>query len=362
MLAMGGDQVDQAVAHAVAALRTVTDQDWSVNAGGLEWSCLYTAEHIAGDFIGYATNVTGRTAAHGDYVPFDIILEKGTDPEGAVRVVEATGGLLAAVVRTAPATARGWHPYPNGSADATGFAAMGIAELLLHTHDIMTALGDGYEPPSDLCEALLAWIFPHVTPATDASAHWPTLLWATGRGTLPGRSRLPQWKWHNAIHLPSPAGRVALKEVTPAAAADLAAGGTGFLEWLGGAPFEGTRRAAGQVTKAYAEGTHRPEWGMFAIVRAEDGVAVGGMGFHGRPDEDGRAEVGYDLVEGARGAGYATEALRVLVSWAFEQPEKAAVLHAVVDQDNGASQGLAERAGFVRVADRGELRVYEARP
>lgn len=358
MLSMGGDQVDQAVAHAVRALRTVTDRDWSVNACGLEWSCLYTAEHIAGDFIGYATNVTGRT--EGDYVPFDIVLEDGTGPEGAVRVIEATGGLLSAVARTAPPTARGWHPYPHGSADATGFAAMGIAELLLHTYDIMRALDAVYEPPAELCEALLAWLFPHVPPAPDSSddGHWRTLLWATGRGELPGRARLDRWRWHNAIHLP--AERVALKEVSPAAAADLAAGGTGGLEWIEGGPYEGTRTAAGMVAKSYAAGTHRPEWGLYAIVRRDDGVAVGGMGFHGAPDEEGRAEVGYDLVPAARGKGYATEALRTLTAWALARPE-ITLLHAVVEHGNPASEAVLQRVGFTRGADREEGRLYALR-
>ncbi|MEU6123397.1 GNAT family N-acetyltransferase [Streptomyces sp. NPDC047123] len=353
MFAMGGDRIEEAVEHAAKVLRGVAGQDWSVPAGGLDWSCLQTAEHIVGDFVAYACQLTSRAADA--YVPFGAVLDEGTGPEGAIDAVEATGRLLAAAVRTTPRGVRAFHPYPAGSADAAGFAAMGIAEVLLHTYDIACALGVDAEPPAELCEDLLAHLFAHVPPAPAGSTPWATLLWATGRGTLPGRAPLARWRWHNTYALP--AGPVALREVTPAAAADLAMGGTGGLTWLDGTPFEGTRRAAEMVTKAYAAGVHRPEWGMFALVRTDDELAVGGMGFHGPPDEEGCAEVGYDLVPGARGRGYATQALRALSAWALTRPELTSLL-AVVEPDNTASQAVAQAAGYLRQADRTPNHAY----
>ncbi|MFD4632643.1 GNAT family N-acetyltransferase [Streptomyces sp. NPDC058284] len=347
MLLMGGDRIDEAVAHAAKVLRAAADRDWSVKAGGLDWSCLLTAGHIAGDFVGYAAQLTGRSTS--SYVPFEITLDEGSGPEDAIRVIEATGGLLAAAVRTTPRGVRAYHPYPAGSADAAGFAAMGIAEVLLHTHDIALALGVDAEPPAPLCEAVLGHLFPHVPPTPAGGTPWTTLLWATGRGTLPGRARLPKWRWRNASSLP--AGDLALREMTPAAAADLALGGDGGLDWLGGSPFDGTRTAAEMVTKAYAAGVHRPEWGLYALVRTADEVAVGGMGFHGPPDDNGCVEVGYDLVEAARGRGYATEALRSLSQWALTHPEVTSLL-ALVEPSNTASHGVVARAGYVRLADR----------
>ncbi|MFE0133448.1 GNAT family N-acetyltransferase [Streptomyces sp. NPDC059037] len=356
MLFMGGDQVDEAVAHAARVLRAAEGLDWSVKAGGLEWSCLQTAEHIAGDLVAYAGQLTGRAADA--YVPFEISLDEGSGPADAISVIESTGGLLSAVIRTTPPGVRAFHPYPSGKADATGFAAMGVAEVLLHTYDIARALGIDAEPPAELCEAVLAWIFPQVTPASRPEEQWPTLLWATGRGTLPGRPRLDGWRWHNSLEIP--AGRIALREVRPAAAADLAVGGTGGLNWIGGGPFEGTRTAAEMVTKAYGSGVHRPEWGMFALVRVADEVAVGGMGFHGPPDEEGTVEVGYDLAVGARGYGYASESLDALSAWALDRPGVASLL-AVIEHGNAASQGVVTRAGYVRVSDREENRAYVRR-
>ncbi|MET9355898.1 GNAT family N-acetyltransferase [Streptomyces sp. NPDC006617] len=343
MRSMGGEQLEEAVAHAVALLRTATDRDWeSARAGRLEWSCRYTAEHVAGVLLAYAGQLTGRATEA--WVPFEITLDEGTGNEDVLQVVETTGALLAATVRTTPREVRAFHPYPFRSADREGFAAMGVAEVFLHTHDIAGILGLAYEPPVELCADVLARIFPHVRPDTDP---WRTLLWATGRGDLPGRAPVTEWRWRNNLVIP--AERLTLQGVTPAAATDLAAGGDGGFEWVGGEPFQGTRDAAGMLLKAYEAGAHRPEWGVFVLVRRGDGRAVGGMGFHGAPDQDGRVEIGYDLTEAARGNGYATEALRALSAWALAREEVTSVC-ATTDPENTASQAVIVRAGFTRVA------------
>ncbi|MCD7441302.1 GNAT family N-acetyltransferase [Streptomyces lincolnensis] len=364
---MGGDRVEEAVAGSVALLRTVAERDWAgVRAGRLEWDCATTAFHIGEDLVAYAAQLAGR--ARNAYVPFEITLDEGTDNAGIVDVIEATGALLAAALRTAPREARAFHPYPFRSANRDGFAAMGVAEVLLHTHDIAEGLGIAYEPAAELAEYVLTGIFPHVQPGQD---HWRTLLWATGRGELPGRAPVTQWRWNNNLVID--ADRLTLQGVTPAAAADLAAGGDGGFEWLGDGPFEGTREAAGMVLKAYEGGVHRPEFGLFALVRRADGIAVGGMGFHGAPDEDGRAEVGYDLVEAARGNGYATEALTALSEWALARDDVHA-LCATIETGNAPSQRVIARAGFTRASvedertahaehddPEGELRLYVRR-
>ncbi|WP_122619617.1 GNAT family N-acetyltransferase [Streptomyces sp. Tu 4128] len=354
MRTMGGEQVEEAVASAVALLRTAVDRDWeTARAGRLEWSCRYTAEHVAGDLIAYAGQLAGR--ATDAYVPFEITFDEGTGNAGVLHVIETTCALLAATLRTTPREVRAFHPYPYRSANREGFAAMGIAEVFLHTHDIAEGLGLAYEPPARLCADVLALLFPHVQPGTDP---WRTLLWATGRGDLPGRAPVTEWRWRNNLVIP--AERLTLQGVTPAAATDLAAGGDGGFEWVGGGPFQGTRDAAGMLLKAYEGGVHRPEWGVFALVRREDGLAVGGMGFHGPPDEDGRVEIGYDLAEAARGHGYATEALRALSAWALAREEVASVF-ATTEPANLASQAVITRAGFTRVAgDEGQL-AYELR-
>ncbi|MET9699749.1 GNAT family N-acetyltransferase [Streptomyces sp. NPDC006529] len=347
MTIMRAQHIDEAVSLTTAALRGVADRDWSVPAAGLDWSCYDTAVHVAGDFTAYAGQLAAR-AADG-WVPFEITADPGTTPAGVVRIIEATGGILSAAVATSPSEARAWHPYGAGGADA--FAAMGVLEALVHTHDVLDGLGSaGWEPSAELCAAVLDRLFPH---APRTAAPWPTLLWATGRGDLPGLPRLAAWRWHAD---PIRTERLVLCEISPVTGAELKGGGTGGFAWTEDGPFEGTRFAGGMVAQAKEAGTYRPGWGAYAIVRAADGLAVGGIGFHAAPDGDGNAEIGYDLVPSARGNGYATEAVRALAAWALAQ-RGLTTLHATVDDDNLASHAVLGRAGFTRAgAGEGQVR------
>jgi RimJ/RimL family protein N-acetyltransferase len=348
---MGGEQVQEAVGHCLAVLGKAVERDWEgTKAGSLEWSCRGTADHIASDLLAYASQLAGRATRA--WVPYELTTEECESNTDVLHVIETTGALLAAVVRTTPREVRAFHPYPFRRADREGFAAMGVAEVLLHTYDIGEGLGlaaSALVPPVGLCESVLTHLFPHVRPGDDP---WTTLLWATGRGELPGRAPVTEWRWRNPLHID--AENVVLQGVHPAAAADLAEGGTGGFEWIAGGPVEGTRVGAGLVFQAYEAGVHRPEWGMFVLVRKEDGLAVGALGYHGAPDEEGRVEIGYDLVEGARGRGHMTDAVRALAGWARErsrEPGDVQSLFAVVDKVNTPSQNVVSRAGFEKVSD-----------
>jgi RimJ/RimL family protein N-acetyltransferase len=154
-------------------------------------------------------------------------------------------------------------------------------------------------------------------------------------------------------------GRVTLREHTPEDAAVLADGKPGGLDWIDGVPGEASIGAAGMTARAAAAGYYVSPWGTFAILRAEDGVALGSIGFHGPPAPDeGEVEVGYDLSHSARGAGWATGALRLLMEWALERPEVRTVI-ATTEPWNVPSQLVLLRTDFTRIADRGDLYVYQ---
>ncbi|MFD5495828.1 GNAT family N-acetyltransferase [Streptomyces sp. NPDC001812] len=166
----------------------------------------------------------------------------------------------------------------------------------------------------------------------------------------------------NTIRIPT--DRLTLASITPAVASDLSSSGDGGYRWVGAAPADGTRVGAGLMVEQYGEGTFHPAWTMYVLVRREDDLAVGAMGFHRAPDGDGRVEIGYDLVEGARGHGYATEALRALSAWALAQ-DGVRTVTAVIDRANLPSRNVVTRAGFTRAAENagenaGEY-VYELR-
>ena len=91
-------------------------------------------------------------------------------------------------------------------------------------------------------------------------------------------------------------------------------------------------------------------WLVRAAVREPGGVVVGHAGFHGRPDATGMVEVGYTVVPGHRGHGYAHGLLAALVDEASTSAE-VRVVRATISPDNEASLAVARRAGFVHVGE-----------
>ncbi|MBM0276295.1 maleylpyruvate isomerase N-terminal domain-containing protein [Micromonospora tarensis] len=167
------------------------ERDWSVPAGTLTWSCWTTAAHVAHDLLAYAGQVTGRP--DDGYLPYDLRVSPDASPAQTLTVVRACAGLLAAAVDAAPPDARAWH---FGPCDPAGFAAMGVAETLLHTYDIALGLDLRWRPPQRLSALVLRRLFPDA-PAGPAPE---VLLWMTGRAELPGRERRTSWVWRAAVN------------------------------------------------------------------------------------------------------------------------------------------------------------------
>lgn len=188
------NDLDAVVSGAVLALRAGVERDWSVAANGLRWSCARTSGHIADDLVAYASQLAGTVRT--GYLPFTFAPKRNTEPAGLLNLIEGMAALLSTVVRAAPASASAYHPY--GSTDAEGFAALGVAEVLLHTHDIAAGLAIPYRPPSSaLCTRVAARLDPRLEPYDDP---WTLLLWATGRADIPGRDRVRRWRWQPGVH------------------------------------------------------------------------------------------------------------------------------------------------------------------
>lgn len=132
--------VRDAVAETRRALLPAVEADWSVPAHELEWSCWDTGLHIADDLLFYAMQVIDQTP--GGYVPVELRMWDGAQPEGMLRSILTCGEILAIVSASAPPDARGHHTY--GVSDPEGFAAMGVLETVVHTYDIALGLGWGW--------------------------------------------------------------------------------------------------------------------------------------------------------------------------------------------------------------------------
>lgn len=197
--------VESTVRLAVATLRAAEAPRWDAKAGSLEWDCWETVEHLADDLFSYAAQLGPENPPLNTHVPFAwsrrkpggpasvIFADRSAGTDGLLQVLEASGALLTAVLRTAPASVRAHHDF--GVADAEGFAAMGVVETLVHMHDIAEGLGIEWTPDADRCHRVLTRLFPDAPTRTD---RWSTLLWATGRADIPGQPRLTTWRWHGA--------------------------------------------------------------------------------------------------------------------------------------------------------------------
>ena len=127
--------------------------------------------------------------------------------------------------------------------------------------------------------------------------------------------------------------------------------------WMAGYPMQGTLIAVEAFARAIDQGSDPGAYGVYQLVRSSDGVVIGDIGFHGPPNAAGSVTVGYGLAPGARGQGYATEALQAVVAWALAQPG-VVVVEADTTHANLPSQRVMERAGMRLVDHSDQLRFY----
>lgn len=186
------DDLDVVIDYIVSTLRCTVNQDWTVPAGAVDWSCWRTAEHVGQVFTHYASQVA--VSARTRYVRWAARAQQpDAPPDGVLDFLEATGRILALVVRASSDDARAFHPY--GIADPAGFAAGGCVEGLIHGHDIATGLGIPLEPSTAVCERLRDRLFPHQTEQFADVDPWLALRQATARTDLADGTRQQNWKW-----------------------------------------------------------------------------------------------------------------------------------------------------------------------
>jgi RimJ/RimL family protein N-acetyltransferase len=132
----------------------------------------------------------------------------------------------------------------------------------------------------------------------------------------------------------------------------------GGLAWADGYPLDSGLVTAAIQHRLHIEDVTTGPFGLFQIVRRQDSLVIGDIGFHAPPDELGEVSIGLGIVPAFRRRGYGTEALRALLRWTLEQPEVRSV-HADTDLVNLASQRVLRRVGMEVVADEGDRKLFE---
>jgi hypothetical protein len=184
-------QIRDATSEMQRALGDAADADWSVAAGDLDWSCWSTGGHIADDLFSYASQVIAQPTR--GYLPIEANIEARATPAELLESVVMCGGLLGLAVSSASPAARAYHPC--GISDPEGFAAMGVLEVLVHTHDIASGLGILWTAPDELCKGVLDRLFPDAPAGSPAAV----LLWCAGRAPLGGEPRRSTWRWDSSV-------------------------------------------------------------------------------------------------------------------------------------------------------------------
>ena len=87
------------------------------------------------------------------------------------------------------------------------------------------------------------------------------------------------------------------------------------------------------------------DWFSAAVVERASGITVGDLAFHWVSENDRTAEVGFVFDPRHQGKGFATEASRALIEWAFAS----AGMHRVIgrlEARNAASERVLEKLGM----------------
>ena len=94
------------------------------------------------------------------------------------------------------------------------------------------------------------------------------------------------------------------------------------------------------------------EWYALWMIELKDGSHIGELCFKGL-DSNGIAEIGYGISKEYRNNGYAVEAVKAVLKWAFDNPGVIAV-EAETDPENAASKRVLEKCGFTFNGEMGE--------
>ncbi|MGP4041003.1 GNAT family N-acetyltransferase [Gracilibacillus sp. D59] len=89
-------------------------------------------------------------------------------------------------------------------------------------------------------------------------------------------------------------------------------------------------------------------WGVWFVIDKENDTVIGDIGFKGKPNSGSIIEVGYGIVPSVQGKGYATEAVKKIIQWAFSFRNINKVI-AECQVDNLPSTRVLEKLDFKRI-------------
>lgn len=151
--------------------------------------------------------------------------------------------------------------------------------------------------------------------------------------------------------------RLTLRQVTQEDASNLLAylSDVDVMKYYGLEPFKSINDAFDEISwyKSIFEKGTGIRWGI-SLKKGQDEI-IGSCGFLNRVAQHYRAELGFELSKEHWGKGIASEAIKTVICYGFEQMDLQRI-EALIEPPNIPSQNVVERQGFIR---EGLLRNYE---
>ena len=95
---------------------------------------------------------------------------------------------------------------------------------------------------------------------------------------------------------------------------------------------------------------------MWIVIEKSKKAIIGGICFHGEPNETGEVEIGYGTDDGYRNQGYMTETIAGLVLW-IRNNKNVKTIKAETDNENISSVRVLEKNGF-KICQRNDNSVF----
>lgn len=122
--------------------------------------------------------------------------------------------------------------------------------------------------------------------------------------------------------------------------------------FISGEKDEELKKAYNEMLEGCLSHPDRWDWHAMWMIEKSDGTHVGNLCFKGI-ENDKNPEIGYGILEEFRNQGYATEAVKLALEWAFGHSKVAAV-EAEADPGNAASLKVLMKCGFQATGETGE--------
>lgn len=103
-------------------------------------------------------------------------------------------------------------------------------------------------------------------------------------------------------------------------------------------------REFGYVKERLKESDEKNWWTYLSILK-DGNVLVGSGGYHGKPDENGKVEIGYETAQEFRGRGFAQEMAKALIRHALTFPDVVTIQAHTLAEEN-ASVSVLRKCGM----------------